>query len=214
MRYEVRETGAMKNTITQKIEIPKSKEEAATVIIKQLENLFEVAELEDLIRIQQSLSPKVVSPEERELAKKIAGKDYVEPSPSRLLELQLGNLERYYQRRRELLADSITSTKAVELLGCENRSTVRDRRLAKRILGIKDKGVYKYPLWQFDPEGDDGVIDGLPEVLAALDVSDFVKLNWLMKPHLAFEKKTPLEMLKQGETEMVLIEARAVGVGW
>ncbi len=204
----------MKNTITQKIEIPKSKEAAATVILKQLENLFEVAELEDLIRIQQSLSPKVVSPEERELAKKIAGKDYVEPSPRRLLELQLGNLERYYQRRQELLADSITSTKVAELLGCENRSTVRDRRLAKSILGIKDKGVYKYPLWQFDPEGDDGVVDGFPEVLTALDVSDFTKLNWLMKPHLAFEGKTPVEMLKQGEIEAVVVEARAVGMGW
>jgi hypothetical protein len=204
----------MKNTITQKVEIPKSKEEAATVILKQLENLFEVAEPEDLIRIQQSLMPKVVSPEERELAKKIAGKDYVEPSPSRLLELQLGNLQRYYQRRRELLADSITSSKVAELLGCENRSTVRDRRLAKRILGIKDKGVYKYPLWQFDPEGDDGVIDGFPEVLAALDVSDFVKLNWLMKPHLAINGKTPVEILKQGEIEAVVVEARAVGVGW
>ena len=204
----------MKNTITQKIEIPKSKAEAATVILKQLENLFEVAEPEDLIRIQQSLLPQVVSPKERELAKKIAGKDYVEPSPSRLLELQLSNLERYYQRRRELLADSITSTKVAELLGCENRSTVRDRRLAKRILGIKDKGVYKYPIWQFDPEGDDGILDGLPEVLDALDVSDFIKLNWLMKPHLAFEGKTPLEMLKQGEIEAVITEARAVGVGW
>ena len=196
MRYEFRGTGVMKNTITQKIEIPKSKAEAATVILKQLENLFEVAEPEDLIRIQQSLSPKVVSPQERELAKKIAGKDYVEPSPSKLLELQLGNLERYVKRRRELLADSITSTKVAELLGCENRSTVRDRRLAKRLLGIKDKGVYKYPLWQFDPEGDDGILDGLPEVLDALDVSDFIKLNWLMKPHLAFEGKTPLEMTR------------------
>lgn len=212
MRYEFRETAVVKNTITQKIEIPKSKEEAATLILKQLENLFEVAEPEDLMRIQQLLLPTVVSPEERELAKKIAGKDYVEPNPSRLLELQLGNLQRYYQRRRELLAGSITSSKVAELLGCENRSTVRDRRLANRILGLKDNGVYKYPLWQFDPEGDDGVVDGLPEILAALDVSDFAKLNWFMKPHLAFEGKTPVEMLKRGEIEAVVIEARAVGV--
>ena len=34
-----------------------------------------------------------------------------------------------------------------------------------------------------------GVLDGLPEVLAALDVSDFTKLNWFNKPHLAFDKK-------------------------
>jgi hypothetical protein len=49
--------------------------------------------------------------------------------------------------------------------------------------------------------------------LAALDVSDFTKLNWLRKSHLAFEGKTPIEMLKQGAIEAVTIEARAVGVG-
>ena len=202
----------MKNTIIREVEIPKSKEEAATAIIKLIENLIEVAEPDDLVRIQKSLEPKVVSPEERELAKKIAGKVTQEPNPNKLLELQLANLERYYRRRRKLLAGSITSSKVAELLGCENRSTVRDRRLAKRILGLKEKGVYKYPLWQFDPSGDDGVIDGFPKVLAALDVSDFTKLNWLCKPHLAFEGKTPVEMLKQGEIETVVIEARAVGV--
>ena len=86
--------------------------------------------------------------------------------------------------------------------------------MAKTLLGVKDRGVYKYPLWQFDPEGDDGVIDGLPEVLNTLDVSDFIKLNWLSKPHLAFEGKTPIEMLKQGRVEAVVTEARAVGIGW
>jgi hypothetical protein len=202
----------LKNTIIRKVEISKSKEEAGTAIIKQIENLINAAEPEDLVKLQKSLEPKVVSPQERELAKKILGKDYVEPNPSRLLELQLANLQRYYQRRRTLLADSITSTKVAELLGCENRSTVRDRRIAKRILGLKEKGVYRYPLWQFDPDGDDGVIDGLAEVLAALNVSDFTKLSWLCKPHLAFEQKTPVEMLKQGEIKAVVIEARAVGV--
>lgn len=199
----------MKNTFIAEVEVPKSKQEPAIAILKRLETLFAIASGEDLTMLQRSLEPKLVTPSERALAKKIAGKDY---SEGNLLELQLANLERYYQRRRELLADSITSSKAAELLGCENRSTVRDRRLAKRILGLRDNGVYKYPLWQFDPEGDDGVIDGFPEVLAALDVSDFAKLNWLCKPHLAFEGKTSIEMLKQGAIEAVAKEAQAVGV--
>lgn len=199
----------MKNTFIAEVEVPKSKQEPAIAILKRLEALFAIASGEDLTVLQRSLEPKLVTPEERALAKKIAGKDY---SEGNLLELQLANLERYYQRRRELLADSITSSKVAELLGCENRSTVRDRRLAKRILGLRENGVYKYPLWQFDPEGDDGVIDGFPEVLAALDVSDFTKLNWLCKPHLAFEGKTPIEMLKQGAREAVTLEAKAVGV--
>jgi hypothetical protein len=43
--------------------------------------------------LQRSLEPKLVTDEERALAKKIAGKDY---SEGNLLELQLANLERYY----------------------------------------------------------------------------------------------------------------------
>ncbi|MFM2315573.1 MAG: hypothetical protein RLZZ04_4851, partial [Cyanobacteriota bacterium] len=38
--------------------------------------------------------------------------------------------------------------------------------------------------------------------------------NWFNKPHLAFDQKTPIEMLKQGKVEAVVIEARAVGIGW
>ena len=201
----------MKNTFVAEIEVPKSKRKSATAILKRMEALIAIAEPEDLERLQRALEPKVVTAAEKELAKKIAGKDYVE---GRSLELELANLERYYQRRRELLEGSITSSKVVELLGCQNRATVRDRRLANTLLGIKDGGVYKYPLWQFDPEGDDGVIDGLPEVLAALDVSDFIKLNWFNKPHLAFSGQTPIEVLKQGKVEALVREARAVGIGW
>lgn len=201
----------MKNTFIAEIEVPLSKHKVATAILKGIETLIAIAEPQHLEMLQHSLEPKVVSSAEKELAKEIAGKDYVE---GQTWELELANLERYYQRRRELLLGSITSSKVAELLGCRNRATVRDRRLANALLGVKDGGVYKYPLWQFDPEGDDGVINGLPEVLAALDVSDFIKLNWLNKPHLAFEGKTPIEMLKKGEIESVVTEARAVGIGW
>ncbi len=204
----------MKNTFVTEIEVPKSKRKSATAILKRMEALIATAEPEDLERLEGRLEPKVVPEHERELAKKILGENYVEPSPSRSLELELANLERYYQRRRELLEGSITSSKVAELLGCQNRATVRDRRLANTLLGIKDGGVYKYPLWQFDPEGDDGVIDGLPEVLAALDVSDFIKLNWFNKPHLAFSGQTPIEILKQGKVKTLVREAMAVGLGW
>ena len=205
----------MKNTITCKISIPKSKEEVATAIIKQLENLFETAELEDLTKLQKSLEPKVISPAKRELAKKIAGSDWVEPNLGRLLELQIANLQRIYERRRKLLADSITSTTVAEILGYENRSTVRDRKVAGKILGIREKGVYKYPIWQFDPEGENGIVDGFPEVLAALNVCDFTKLNWLNKSLKAFKDRTPIEILKNGgkeDIEDLIVEARGVAV--
>ena len=82
-------------------------------------------------------------------------------------------------------------------------------------MGLKDNGVYKFPLWQFDPEGDDGVIDRLPELLKTLQISDFAKLNWLNKSLRAFEGRTPVEVLKIGDernVEDLIVEARGVGV--
>ena len=73
-------------------------------------------------------------------------------------------------------------------------------------------GNITIPSGSLTRKGDDGVISGLPQVLAALAVSDFTKLNWLTKPHRAFHDKTPIEMLKLGEIEAVLAEARTVGM--
>jgi hypothetical protein len=186
---------------------PNCKKESIKQVIGLLESLMAIADAEDLLKLANALQPKRVRDEEVELAKEIAGDDYSdEPS----WHLELANLHRLYERRRRLLAKSLTSTEVADLLDWKTRKTIHDKIKAKDILGIKDKGVWKFPLWQFDPEGDDGILDGLPQVLKALEVSDFTKLNWLCKPHSAFNNKTPVEMLKQGNIHDVLVEARAV----
>ncbi|HEY9768661.1 MAG TPA: hypothetical protein V6C71_09200 [Coleofasciculaceae cyanobacterium] len=43
--------------------------------------------------------------------------------------------------------------------------------------------------------------DRLPEILKTLQISDFAKLNWLTKPLRAFEGRTPVEILKNGNEE-------------
>ncbi len=197
----------MSSTVTQQVTFPKTKQTAAKAIFSSLEQLVAIADEEHLAILAAALQPKKVLDEERELAKEIAGADYSEESS---WDLELANLHRYYQRRQELLKNSLTSTEVAELLQCKTRKTVHDRLKANSLLGIKDRGVYRFPIWQFDPEGDDGVLDGLPEVLRVLETSDFTKLNWLVKPHLAFAGQTPIEMLKQGRVEDVIVEARAV----
>ncbi|MDJ0901666.1 MAG: DUF2384 domain-containing protein [Xenococcus sp. MO_188.B8] len=186
-----------------------SKKESIKQVTRLLESLMAIADAEDLAKLAIALQPKRVSDEEIELAKEIAGDDYSdEPS----WHLELANLHRLYERRRRLLAKSLTSTEVAELLDWKTRKTIHDKLKAKDILGIKDKGIYRFPLWQFDPEGDDGILDGLPQVLKALEVSDFTKLNWLSKPHPAFDNQTPIEMLKQGKIDDVLVEARGVNL--
>ena len=202
----------MKNTVTHQIEVPQDKDEIAKTILNSFEASLAEASTEHLQQIVESLKPKVIDPEKRALAKKIAGKDY---SEGNLAVLELANLKRYYQRRHELLANSITTPEVAKLIGCQAITTVHDRRKAGTLLGLKDNGIYKFPLWQFDPEGDDGVIDRLPELLKTLQISDFAKLNWLSKPLRAFEGRTPVEVLKSGndrDVEELLVEARGVGV--
>lgn len=183
------------------------RKEATKQVTDLVESLIAIADTEDLEKLAASLQPKKVTDEEVELAKEIAGDDYTdEPS----WPLELANLHRLYQRRQRLLEKSLTSTEVAELLSWKTRKTIHDKLKANNILGIKEKGIYRFPAWQFDPEGDDGILDGLPQVLEVLEVSDLTKLNWLSKPHSAFDNRTPVEMLKQGNIHDVLVEARAV----
>lgn len=71
----------------------------------------------------------------------------------------------------------------------------------------------RYPLWQFDSDGPDGVIDGLPDVLAALPVAHLIKARWLQRPQPLLEGHTPLQLLREGQLDRVIVEARAVGCG-
>jgi hypothetical protein len=202
----------MKNTVIHQIEVPQDKNEMAKTILHHIEAAIGEASPEQLQNIVESLKPKVVDPQKKALAKKIVGDDY---SEGNLVVLELANLERYYQRRRELLDSSITTTQVANLIGCQAITTVHDRRKANTLLALKDNGVYKFPLWQFDPEGDDGVVDDLPEILKTLQVSNFAKLNWLNKSLRAFDDQTPIEILKKGEREEIedlIIEAAGVGV--
>jgi hypothetical protein len=183
------------------------RKEAAKQVTDLVKSLVAIADTEDLGKLAAALQPKKVSDEEIKLAKEIAGDDYTdEPSWT----LELANLHRLYQRRQKLFKKSLTSTEVANLLNWKTRKTIHDKLKANSILGIKDKGVYRFPAWQFDPQGDDGILSGLPQVLKALEVSDLTKLNWLCKPHPAFDHQTPIFMLKQGNIHDVLVEARAV----
>lgn len=156
-----------------------------------------------LKRLLEEVTP---SPEEA-FVQTLVGRTYTRQEK---LELELESLFRYFERRRQLLEGALTAPYVAKLLGT-SRQTPHDRIKSQTLLGVLDKGTYRFPAWQFDPEGPDGVIDGLPEVLRVLEVSDFAKLNWLMRPNPFLDGLTPLVALKQGQKERVIREAAAVG---
>ncbi|WP_156114158.1 antitoxin Xre/MbcA/ParS toxin-binding domain-containing protein [Myxosarcina sp. GI1] len=147
--------------------------------------------------------------EEQLLADEISGKSYTKEEVKELL---LSNLINSFTIRNSLLKNSISGAEVATLLDCSSRQTPLDRVKNKTLLAVKDNGQWKYPLWQFDINGPDRVIEGLPLVLAALNVSNLAKISWLTRHNPVFEGKTPLEMLENREVEKVLTEARGVGI--
>lgn len=118
-------------------------------------------------------------------------------------------LDRFDGRRR-LLADSLTAPQVAKLLG-SSRQTPLTRLEADSLLAVYDRGVWRFPAWQFDPEGPDGVVAGLRQVLRALvGVGNFGRLVWLARPNPYLDGRTPVEALRLGELERVVGEARAV----
>jgi hypothetical protein len=118
-----------------------------------------------------------------------------------------------FAMRRELLQQCIGTTELVSLLGLGNRQTPLDRIRAGTLLAILDQGKRRYPPWQFEPDEPDGVIAGLPDVLAALPVADLIKARWLQRPQPLLDGQTPLQLRCEGRLDHVLAEARAVGCG-
>ena len=126
------------------------------------------------------------------------------------IKLELDSLLGYFKHRRKLLADSLTASEVAKLLGT-SRQTPHDRLKNRTLLGVLERGAYRFPIWQFDAEGPDGVIEGFPEVLRALNLSDFAKLSWLVRPNPILDGLTPITALKQGLKERVIQEALGVG---
>lgn len=114
-----------------------------------------------------------------------------------------------FEARRRLLAESLTAPQVAKLLG-SSRQTPLTRLEANSLLAVYDRGVWRFPAWQFDPEGHDGVVAGLPKLLRALaGVDNFTRLVWLTRPNPYLENRPPIEALRAGELERVVNEAQA-----
>ena len=124
---------------------------------------------------------------------------------------ELGNLERQFRLRGELLAGALSASEVARLLGT-TRQTPHDRVAAGTLLAVRDQGALRFPVWQFDPQGPHGVVTGLADVLRALHVSPMSQTSWLTRPNPHLDGGTPLAALRRGEAVRVMRLAQSVGV--
>jgi hypothetical protein len=125
--------------------------------------------------------------------------------------LGINSLYNYFRRRRELLANSIGSIEAAEMLGV-SKQTIHDRVRDKKLIGLVESNVMRLPVFQFDPAGPNGAVAGLGDVLKELSGSLLGKISWLLSANAVLDGKSPIEIMKGGDLERVLREARSVGV--
>jgi len=133
-------------------------------------------------------------------------------SPEQVAELDRRALQAAFAERSRILEGSFTTQEVAALLRT-SRQTPHDRVRARTLLAIEDNGGLRFPAWQFDASGPNGIVDGLSEVLKELDAGPLAQARWLRRPNPVLEDRTPLEALQAGDLERVLAEARGVGAG-
>jgi acyl-CoA reductase-like NAD-dependent aldehyde dehydrogenase len=180
---------------------------AAKRLETRLNALTADEQAEVLSRISAALEEPVAMNGHAELVDMLTGgRQY---SAEERAALESAVLTRSFARRRELLAGTKTASEVAALLGT-SRQTPHDRLESGTLIAVYDHGAWRFPVWQFDPEGPDSVIAGLPAVIRALHVSPMAKVGWLTRPSPYLDGVTPLDMLKHGEVQRVVTLARSV----
>lgn len=90
-------------------------------------------------------------------------------------------------------------------------ATLHRRRTEHRILFWRDaQEAFHYPKWQFTPAG--ALLPGVQDVLQTFRSADEWRLmRYFLAPRKQLTDQTPLTLLRQGKTDMVIAHARLHG---
>ena len=160
-------------------------------------------------RQEEALSPVPANQERNDILATLIGGQTL--SAQEQVELETASIARYFRRRQELLEDSFSASQVAKLLGT-TRQTPHNRAKAGTLLAVRERGGLRFPCWQFDAEGQEGVLAGFSDAVLALDVSILEKISWFVRPNPYLEGRTPVEALKAGRRERLVSIARWVGV--
>jgi hypothetical protein len=197
-------------TVTRKLNIPRQKISPGDKLLSIFQTLLDDESPAILSAIADSLDRvRHSESSDDEFVKLLSDKEYV---PDERKRLHIQNVINSFNYRRELLKDTVDVNQVMEILGYDSRQAPLNRLKAGSLIAIKDNQKWWFPLWQFDANTSDGIIDGLSRVLKVLDCSNLAKVSWLVNPNPYFANSTPLEILKTGDVERVVESAQSVGL--
>lgn len=203
------------STLTREINVPRSKIVAADRLLKIVQTLVNQESpsslsfiVDSLERIEKYHPGHLENEDDQEFLELVSDRYYSDKEKENLY---FQNLLNSFQLRRKLLENTVGVKKVMEIMNYSSRQAPLNRLKNKTLIAIKDNEKWQFPLWQFDVNGSQGVVEGLPLILQTMNCSNLAKVSWLSNPSPYFQGASPIQMLKEGEVDRVYDLAQMVG---
>lgn len=130
-------------------------------------------------------------------------------SPERVAKARARTLAAYLDVRRELVADSLSTTEVARRLAI-SPAAVTKRRTAGRLVAFRFRGDWRYPSWQF---ADGALVAGVVEAWQALPklADEVATVRWFVLPSRHLGDRTPVDALRAGDATAVIDAATYAG---
>lgn len=122
-------------------------------------------------------------------------------------------LGRSFDLRRRELDQSVSAVEVARLLDRSPADVEAARRDDALIAIEASAGEWLYPAWQFDADAPGGHLRGLVSAWQAIDSHrPLTKIAWLTTSKQYFDGRTPVQVLRDGNLDSVLVHARGAHV--